>query len=202
MKNLYSIFIAFIVIFLSVAGCKKDDNSSSTTKNSFKYNNVEYNLSKGFLENYGQVSSGGAYNIDLSLISSGFTIHESNGEIDSLSGIGEALYFELYTSDPTKLAVRDYAYDVSQTMADGTFDMGFVGVQYNASNDSGTLDFINGGKLTVKSNGSVYELSFTGTTANGKSITMTYKGSLNYYNYGKKKSVTAFPENQKHRLFN
>lgn len=201
MKNLYSAFVVFFVISLSVAGCKKDDNSSGT-KNSFKYNNAEYNLSKGFLENYGQASSGEAYNIDLTLISSGFTIHESNGEIDSLSGTGDALYFELYTSDPTKLSVRDYAYDASQTMADGTFDMGFVGVQYNASNDSGTLDFINGGKLTVKSNGSAYELSFTGTTANGKSVTMTYNGSLNYYNYAKKKSGTTFPGLKKFRFCN
>jgi len=43
-----------------------------------------------------------------------------------------------------------------------------------------TLD-ITGGKVTIKSNGSTYELTFDCTAADGKNITGYYKGSLGYY---------------------
>lgn len=191
MKNLFKPIIAIVVLSLFVAGCKKDKKDAAANNN-FNYNGVNYNLAKGFLENYGKTGTEG-YNIDLSLLSSEFTIHESMGEIDSVSGVGDAVYFEIYTSLPGKLDIKDYLYDAAGTRADGTFDAGGLMMGYNSSTQTGAALEITGGKVSVTSNGSEYEITFNGTASNGKTFTGYYKGALQYYTYAKKKkSVSEF----------
>ena len=184
MKNLFKPFIAVFLLSIIIAGCKKDEDK--TVKNSFNYNGTEFALSQGFLENYGKYGDEG-YNIDLSLLSSEFTIHESNGEVESVSGTGDGLYFEIYTSLPNKLDVRDYMYDGTESYAAGTFAFGMIGMGLNMENETGLIYDISGGKVSVTSNGSEYEITFNCTTSNSKTITGHYKGALKYYNYGKKK---------------
>ncbi len=191
MKKLFTTSLGVLAICLFFIGCKKDDNKSSAS-NSFKFDNTEYKLSNGFLENYGKSGTEG-YNLDLTLISSEFTIHESNGEVDSLTGTGDVIYFELYGSEPGKLSIKDYTYNES-SYADGTFDYGFVGMNFNPNTMTGTIHEITAGKVSVKNNGSEYEISFDCTLDTGKNITGYYKGSLKYYNYAKKKSVLRLPD--------
>jgi hypothetical protein len=191
MKKLFFTSFGFLAICLFIISCKKDNNNNSTS-NSFKFDNTEYKLSNGFLENYGKTGTEG-YNLDLSLISSELTIHESNGQVDSLSGTGDAIYFEIYTSDPAKLSIKDYTFNAS-SQADGNFDMAFVGMKFNPISYTGTIHDITAGKLSVKNNGSEYEISFDCTSDNGKTITGYYKGSLKYYNYAKKKSALRLPD--------
>ena len=184
MKNLFKPLIAVLVISLFIAGCKKD-KKEETVKNYFNYNGSEYILSQGFLENYGKYEDEG-YNIDLTLLSSDFTIHEGSGDIDSISGKGDILLFEIYTSLPNKLDVRDYIYDATESGAAGTFDWGVIGMDLNIMTETGAAYEITAGKVSVTSNGSAYEITIN-CTANGKTITGYYKGSLKYYNYDKKK---------------
>jgi len=191
MKTLFNSFIAVLLISLFVAGCKKDEDK--TVKNYFNYDGTEFKLSQGFLENYGKYDNQG-YNLDLTLLSSSFVVHESNGEIDSLSGTGDGINFEIYTSLPGKLDVKDYVYDATESGADGTFDYGSVVMNYNTTTELGSLFYITGGKVSVTSNGSEYEISLNCTVSSGKTITGYYKGSLKYYNYDKKKkSAPGFP---------
>jgi len=191
MKNLYKPFIAVLLISLFVAGCKKDKTESQ--KNSFKYDNTEHTLTKGFLENYGKSGIQG-YNIDLTLLSSSLAIHESSGAVDSITGTGDGLLIELFTSLPDKLDVKDYIYDATKSGADGTFDDGVVFISFNPSTLIGTFYEITGGKVSVTGNGSEYEITINCTASNGKTITGYYKGNLKYYNYGKKKkSEYRFP---------
>ena len=184
MKNLFKPLIAVLVISLFIAGCKKD-KEEETVKNYFNYNGSEYILSQGFLENYGKYEDEG-YNIDLTLLSSDFTIHEGSGDIDSISGKGDILLFEIYTSLPNKLDVKDYIYDAAETGAAGTFDWGIIGMDLDMATATGTAFEITAGKVSITSNGSTYEITIN-CTANGKNITGYYKGSLKYYNYDKKK---------------
>ena len=72
MKKLFFTSLGFVAICLFIISCKKDNNNSSTN-NSFKFDNTEYKLSNGFLENYGKNGVEG-YNLDLSLISSELTM--------------------------------------------------------------------------------------------------------------------------------
>lgn len=187
MKKIFTPFIAVLILIVFVSGCKKDKNDSASS-NKFTYNGADYNLSKGFLENYG-MGSNGVYNLDLTMLSSNFTIHERGGAIDSISGTGDGLYFETYTSLPGKLDVRDYVYDANSTGANGTFDFGMLILGYNVSAETGTVFEITAGKISVTNNGSEYEISVNCTASNGKTITGYFKGSLNYYNYDKKKSL-------------
>jgi hypothetical protein len=194
MKNIFKPLIAVLVIVLFVTGCKKDKEEESV-KNYFNYNGTEYILSQGFLENYGKYADEG-YNIDLTLLSSDFTIQESNGEIDSLTGAGDVLLFEIFTSLPDKLDVRDYIYDETESGAAGTFDWGVIGMDMNIMTETGTAYEITAGKVSVTSNGSTYEITIN-CTANGKTLTGYYKGSLKYYNYDKKKkSEVRFQKNK------
>ena len=180
MKNLSKFIVAAFMLSVFFMGCKKDDD---TPKNHMTYNDTEYDLSQGVLENYGQVSRSSVYNFDLVLLSSGFVIHDSNGEFDSLSGSGHGIVFELFTSSFDDLAVGDYVYD-AQSESAGTFDYANGVLDYDMETETGTEFEINGGKLTVVQNGNEYEVNFDcTTTVNGKKITGFYKGSLKYYDY-------------------
>jgi hypothetical protein len=191
MKKIFKPLIAILLLILFVAGCKKD--KKETVNNQFTYNGTEFILSQGFLENYGKSAANEGNNIDLSLLSSTFTIHEKNGEVDSVSGTGDALYFEIFTSLPDKLDIRDYTYDGTESYAAGTFDYGMIGMGFNMETELGSAFLITGGKVSVTSVGSDYEISINCTTSNGKTITGYYKGPLKYYNYDlKKKSVQGF----------
>lgn len=102
-----------VILFLgfAIAGCKKDSSKDETTKNYVNVDGTEYEISKGFITNYGMYNS--AYNFDLVLVSSGLTILEYMGMPDSVSGTGNEVYFEMYSSSSDKLAVGDYVYNDS-----------------------------------------------------------------------------------------
>ncbi len=189
MKLIYSTVVALLVISLFTIGCKKDKDDEGS-KNYFKVDGTEYELTGGFIENYGFYDN--AYNLDLTLIGPGVTIHHNSGEVDSLSGTGQAMYLEIYTSQAGQLDVRDYTFDQSANGTSGTFDTGMIGIGYNFSVGGGTLYIVNGGTATVKAVGSEYEISFN-LTASGKNVTGYYKGSLQYYNYGKKNASGTSP---------
>ena len=185
MKKVFTPIAVLLVFSLFVGGCKKDKKDDAS-KSSFSYNNTEYDLSKGFLENYGKSGDEG-YNLDLTLLSDAFVIHESGGEIDSITGTGSGMNFEIYTSQSTKLDVKEYVYDALESGADGTFDFGMLVINYNTMTESGELLEITGGKITVVNNGSDYEININCTASNGKTITGHFKGPLRYFNYDKKK---------------
>jgi len=186
MKQLLTPIIALLLLSVVVGGCKKDKKDEGSSNGKFSYNGVDYNLSKGFLENYGRYGEEG-FNLDLTLLSSDFVVHESSGEIDSISGIGSGINFEIFTSLSTKLDVKEYVYDETESGADGTFDYGMAVINFNARTETGQVLEITGGKITVVNNGSDYEININCTTSGAKTITGHYKGPLKYYNYDKKK---------------
>ncbi len=179
MKNLSKILIGAFILGIFFVGCKKDDDDAP--KNQMTYNETEYDLSQGFLENYGTWDRSEAYNFGLVLLSSGFIVHEIDGEIDSLSGTGHGIVFDIYTSNPDKLEIGDYTYDSNSTENAGTFDYAGGVFNYSMLTEDGEEFEINGGKLKVVQNGDIYELNFDCTTEEGKPITGFYKGSIKYY---------------------
>jgi hypothetical protein len=177
--KLFSVLLAISALF---AGCKKDADTGR--KNIIKYDDKEYALSMGFMENYGKYLENEGYNIDLTLMSSGFKIHEANGEIDSVSGTGNGIYFEMFTSDSTELDSRIFTYDTEGTRESGTFDNGQVVIDYNATTQEGDIYNIVQGTVTVSKSGSTYEIAIACKDVSGKDITGYFKGKLKYYNYG------------------
>ncbi len=84
--------MAFVMM---LAGCKKDSNEEGRI-NAIKFDNKEYILTNGYLEYYGKVPGRTSYNMDLTLLSSDFTVHETNGQIDSVSGVGSIVPGNFY----------------------------------------------------------------------------------------------------------
>jgi hypothetical protein len=183
MKKLLELVVSVLAISLLIGSCSKDTvdtNTNEQIKNSITYDGKIYYLNGGFLEYYG-IIQGTGYNIDLILITSGLTPVITNGQVDSITGTGSGINFELFSSNSTALEVGDYTFDASSSGSPGTFDFGNAIFNFNTTTGTGATQDINGGKVTIKSNGSIYELSFNCTAADGKSVTGYYKGSLNYY---------------------
>ncbi|MEA3446426.1 MAG: hypothetical protein U9R19_17060 [Bacteroidota bacterium] len=186
LKTLVLIVIAGSLLVLS--SCNKDDDNDPKTY--LKYDNEELSLKSGYLENYGQDSTWSGFNVDLTLYSTGVTIHEIAGELDSISGFGMLVYFEIYTSNGVGLDSRDFVYDVNETGAIGTFDLGVI------ANDIEDLTgfLIEDGVVNVKKDGNNYEITINCTDENGKEISGYYKGELKYYDYSGTKSLKLIKE--------
>lgn len=196
MKKATNIILAtFILSILFMVGCKKDSDSPSYKMN---YDGTDYSLSQGFLENFGKWTDEMDYNMGIVLLSSGFTVHEANGELDSLSGIGHGITFDLYTTSSNKIDIGVYTYESNDTGQAGTFGYGDGVINYNSATEDGTEFDIAAGKLTIVQNGDTYELNFECTADNGKHVTGYFKGSLKYFDMSDTKSLkTGF---QKHQL--
>ncbi len=182
------ILTVVLVCFIALAGCKKDDKSSS--KNFLKYNGKEYSIDKGMLESWGKWSTDGDNNIDLTLLSDSLTIVEVNNVYDHLTGTGHGVQFWMYSTSTTELNSTTYTYDVASTEAAGTFDWGNLKINYNFDTETGDIDqYIEGGTITVSKDGSTYKITINCTDEDNKSFTGSYEGPLNFYNWSMKKST-------------
>ena len=186
-RKILTIILLSLFIF---AGCKKDKKESSFN-NYINYDGKMYELSKGIIENWGQWDADGAYNLDLTLTSSGITLVEVSGEIDHAEGKGHGIYLEMFTNNASQLANGTYEYDYWSEEA-GTFDYGWVSINYDAALDDAEIDQdIEGGTVTINKSGDIYEITFNCTDEDGKSVTGYFKGTLKYYDYDMKKSTKA-----------
>lgn len=190
MSKTIKLFFGIIVLFTIIAstGCstgKEEDTPPEVTENYVTYDGTKYELSHGVIQNYGKLNGPNSYNTDL-IFYNGFTVHESNGEIDSLSGTGHLLYFEMFSTQGDKLDIGDYMFDTDETGNIKTFDYGNVAINFNITTEDGLNKDIVSGKVTVVSNGAEYEISFNGADENNKAVTAYFKGALKYYNNSSK----------------
>lgn len=148
------------------------------------YNETEYDLSQGFLQGYGKLGDYTANSLGLILLSPGFTVHDVDGEIDSLSGTGHGIVFKLFATSLDKIDIGDYIYTFEVVGNAGTFAFSNGVLNYNMQTEQGDEFEINGGKLSIIQNGETYELKFDCTTDEGETITGFYKGSIKYYFVG------------------
>jgi len=184
MKNLKVLIFALLAMSVIFVACNKDDDDNQNEpENRMSINDIDYELNQGVIENYGIWTSVEAYNFDVTLLSSGFNIHEVNGEIDSISGIGHGVSFELFSSDSTDLAVGEYVYDADANFTAGTFNYAGAVVNYNTATEEGIEYDITEGTVTVSQNGGTYELSINCKTDGDEVVTGYYKGSLKKYDY-------------------
>jgi hypothetical protein len=172
---------ALMIAGAALTSCNKDDDDDDATPESyFMYDGKTYELTQAYIENYGEWEPG-VYNLDLTMMSKGFTVNTSNGQIQSVTGTGNALYFEMYTSDSTKLDNRTYTYDEMST-ANGTFDFGVIGINFNIATQTGTQHMVMSGTVTVSKSGSVYTITWDLTEENGKKVTGKYKKAITVSN--------------------
>jgi hypothetical protein len=173
-RNLNKLVFCSILCSILLIGCKKDDDSGPS--NSLTYSGTKYELSKGYLENYGETWEDNVYNFDLTLCSSGITVTE-----DAHTGVGNFFYFEMYSSSATELTPGTYTFSSSDVETPSTFDMGLAGVNYDIANEIGTyLEFV-GGTVVIEKTGSIYTITIDCALPSAAKVTGYYKGELIYY---------------------
>jgi hypothetical protein len=179
-KFLKSLLFTFAVSSLFVS-CSKD---AVEKKNFIAYDGVEYPLTKAYFEGYGQDQPNEGYLIDAYFFSEGINVIGANpNQIDSLSGSGTVVYLELFSNIKDLLEKGDYIYDANQTYLSNTFDFGLVGLNFDINNGNGSVFDISGGKVSVKTSGTSYEITFDLTESGGKKITGSYSGEVKYQAY-------------------
>jgi len=187
MKSLFRIVLGFLAITFLGVQCNDDDSSSE--QSSINYNNQTYSLNKGILENYGNIRGTG-YNLDLTLLSSGLVVHVTDNMIDSISGTGNGINFELFSTNQSALNVGDYTYYADSKGNPGTFYFGKVILNFNIATETGINLDLTGGIVSVTRSGTEYELTFNCTASDGKAVTGYYRGPLTYYNYASNNTLS------------
>jgi hypothetical protein len=183
MKNLFKTFTGAVLLGVLLTSCNKDDDNENPTKNYFKVDDITYEISSGVLENYGIDYAGQyeGYNLDLNLVSKGIQVSEDDyGEME-VTGSGQIIYFEMFSSNGLSLDNGDYNFDGISPFPVGTFDYGDYAINWD-ENDEDWIE-ISSGKVTVNKTGNEYEITINCTDENGANITGYYKGLLEYYNY-------------------
>ncbi len=175
-KTIIKLLMIFIAGILTLSCDKK--NEDITPANQMSYNGKTYDLSQGLWSSEVDDSKG-IEELSLILATSSLNLKYVNGEFDSVNGklTGAILY--IYMKKGSKgLDAGEYISDINDEGKPNTF---YGGVLINGdlttfdSDDEATIEV---GKLTVKKNGSTYELTLDGTDEDGKAVKGFYKGEL------------------------
>jgi len=198
MKILFGM-LALTFLFMS---CEDDENNNpgeeETQESYFKFDSTKYELSEAILFYHGTDKKSSAYIFILHHMSDGYTIHESDGLIDSVTGTGNSIAFRFQVSDSSNLLKTSYYYNDSTTEANSF--RGYAAIDGNTFYETGDLIEIDSGDITVKQNGSPYELDFSGEgyfyykIPEIHDISAYYNGSVKFYDYSNayKKSLFKY----------
>lgn len=163
---------------------KKSDNATVsitvTKANEIKYNGNKYPLTKGYLDNYGNLDSTDVYNFDVTLVDDGITFTQ-----DSAIGAGNFIYLELWSSSSTGLAPGTYTF--ADNYAAQTFSWGEVGFNSDFAGDIGEIYECAGGTVTISQSGTDYIFDVVLTLETGQTVNAYYNDSLIYYDQTNKK---------------
>ncbi|MBN2746062.1 MAG: hypothetical protein JXR34_04985 [Bacteroidales bacterium] len=181
MNKVFSfLIVALLSLSVVFVSCKKDDETDDTTTpvvtNKMVYNGTTYALSNAYVFYYGKENEVPAsYNLDLVLSSSGFVYNQDSMDF---VGTGDAIYFELFSSDSTKFSNGTYMMDTMNFGFPMTFDYAEVLLGYNLATDAGIYEEIVSGSFVVATSGSNYVFTFTGKTDSGEDVTISYTGGI------------------------
>jgi len=169
-KTIY--LLTLVSLCLLMNSCNNDDDSTTEEQSNFlKIENTEYELTNGISEDYSDFPENDVYNIDLTLLTSEFTV---NG--NDYSGNGRSIYFEIFSSTPNKLPTGIYEYNLTQNPL--SFDDAII---YDNSNGEELEIEINSGTITItRSENNYYELTFECVDKMNRTITGRYFGNVNY----------------------
>ncbi len=201
MKNSIKFLIVLFVMSSVFAGCDKDKDKDDDTDsvvvaptNYFMHGTTSYDISQCLMFGYGEYQPG-IFSIDINFITPGITLHQSNGQIDSTSGNGNIVYFELMTSDATLLDVGTYTYSDGTTSEIKTFEYGGAIIDYKSDGTGDETEYeVASGTLTVISNSSTIEITYDCIDLTGNVLKGHYKGAYTFIDDSKKKG-------KKKRLF-
>jgi hypothetical protein len=194
-QHLIQAFAIILIGCLVVAGCNKDETDP---QNSFKYNDKESIIGDAFGGTLGEFNNTGVYGTMVYFLENTLTLHQTNGNPDSLSGTGDYMILAMLGTDSAGISPGEYKFSSGESnFAKNTFGYGESGLVINfvasGTTDSPSLEF-NGGTVTVAKNGEEYEFTFSIKTTTNTTVTGFYKGKIPVYEmFSKKKSSGQNP---------
>ena len=185
MEKISKLFYGLIIASSLLISCDKGNDNDIPQRNHLKIRGTEYVLSKGIYENYGlmidDLLQHDGYNLDLTLVSEGFTISTDSFGYADVSGSGQAIYFVMFSSKGDEFDSRDYTFSSSEPHPIGTFDDSSAwGIITSVGSAEAT---IKSGKVTISKGSSEYSITIDCISENGEAVTGFFKGSLQYFDY-------------------
>jgi hypothetical protein len=190
MKTIITILVPIFLLCFFTEGCKKDKNKDETTTNFLKVGSSRSDLSQGIILE-APLDDTLNYMV-LELFSSGITIHEYSEWPNSLTGNGNMVAFNLYTTALDKFPLGEYTVaSPADTFHNGTLIYPEYILDWNINLDpEPAFAFTTSGTLKVIQNGPEYEISFNGKDMTGNAVSCYYKGSIRFSSYyGDKKTA-------------
>jgi hypothetical protein len=184
MKTRTKLMFFVIVSFILITSCEKLKNNGpdeGSYTNFFEYDSSKYVITQAFIENYGKTGAEEIYNLDLYFLSNELEIIDSNKLFTSIDGIGNGMYFELFTSYPNKIDTGIYNCHNNTIGEINTFDQGNVYIGYDFTTSTGTDLEIKEGYISVEQNDPTYEIQIKCTLKNGGQLVGYYKGPIGYF---------------------
>lgn len=170
-KSYYLLFTLAIILF----SCGSDDLNNNV-KGKMKIGGNKHNLKSGTIENWGESEDGELYSFDITLFSN--KIKFLGDELMPTEQSISAVSFELWSENASTLAEGTYLYDSEQTQDAFTLSEAEIIINYNFSTEDGIYYNINSGEIEVFKNDELYEINFEGSSIEGESISIEYKGKL------------------------
>ncbi|MGB1242498.1 MAG: hypothetical protein ACPG49_08255 [Chitinophagales bacterium] len=166
-----TLFVVSLFFIALSPSCKKDD-ASPNNQNQFTLNEESFEISKGFIEEYGS-NGNDSYDFDVSLVSSDINYNQTEGDF---SGTGNVIYLDLNTSSENGLVSGTYNY--SDDRDTFTLVAAAVATNYDTENETGSNFAVTGGSVDVDVDGSNVSFEFNLTISNNATVTGSFKGSL------------------------
>ncbi len=152
MKTLSSIAAVLALLGLTAVSCQKAPHyPPSLTSGSLKINGHSYDLTNGYLENFGPDSTYLGTYFDLYLMSDGVNRITRDGT-------GQVVYFKMYSSDYDDLAPGVYKYSTSNDTA--IFKSALITDYENSAISTFRYNVV-GGEIEVSKSGSIYTVKGT-----------------------------------------
>lgn len=178
------LLLGLLMSNLLLISCKKDtaEIENVITKKSFlKIGDKEYNLAKGAFLNDGKEDSSLVYFHELAFFSDSFSLTTSQfGEME-ISGSGQLIYFDLYSSMGEQLDEGDYMYSSESGSFVKTFDYGAYFINYSSDNTENEEVEIISGTLSVSKTDGEYSITINCMSEDGEIVTGFFNGKLEYF---------------------
>lgn len=175
-KQIFNAAIILIISLITFGSCKKDCDCNN--QNRLEFDNKTISLNKAILENWGEHVQDEAYEgyrLIVGAFSPEVTIHSSNSDVDSLSGLGHGILFELFSGSPNNFNTTDFTYSADHSS--GTFSFGVIYNDFLFDHDDWLEEeFINKGNLSLTAKDGILTLEFTGYFEAGGYVTAYYSG--------------------------
>lgn len=174
MKKTLNLIMLLLAATYFLSSCSKDEEPK-VKENVIILDGTEYSISQAVtLEYGGSVDEG--YNFDLYIGSSGLDFSEIDNT--GISGKGNILYFELWSTSTTGLAAGTYT--ASSSFVPNTYTSSYIAINYDTATDEvdEEYDEVATGGITISVSGSTYTVTFDLTLPAGKKMTGNYTGAI------------------------